>query len=163
MKGRILQLGSRSITINPDSTSIVLTQILPSTGNQAFISSNSIYSGSPGIFETKTTTVPLTKYYEFYAYAPAVKRYIYKWKLGESLPSNPRIYSVTLRKGGLKAQLLEDLDELREQILKTDGNMTYELNASNNVPMTFEWLDTASGYNGWANAQFFQISLRFPK
>ena len=113
-----------------------------------------IYSGSPGIFETKTTTVPITEYYEFYGYAPAVKRYIYKWKLGESLPSGPRIFSVTLRKGSLKAQLLEDLDELREQILKTDGNMVYELNTSNNVPMTFEWLDTASGYNGWANAQF---------
>ena len=67
---------------------------------------------------------------------------------------NPRIFNVTLRKGGLKAQLLEDLDDLREQILKTDGNMVYELNASNSVPMTFEWLDTASGYNGWANAQF---------
>ena len=104
--------------------------------------------------KTKTTTVPITEYYEFYGYAPAVKKYIYKWKLGESLPSNPRIFGVTLRKGGLKAQQLEDLDELREQILKTDGNIVYELNASNSVPMTFEWLDTASGYTGWANAQF---------
>ena len=58
---------------------------------------------------------------------------------------NPRVFAVNLRKGGLRAQLLEDLDELREEILKTDGNAVYELNASNNVPATFEWLDTASG------------------
>ena len=108
-----------------------------------------IYSGSPGVYETKTTKVPLTQYYEFYGYASAIKRYIYKWKLGESLPMSPKIFSVTLRKGGLKAQLLEDLDELREEILKTDGNVHYELNASNNVPLTFEWLDTLSRYRDW--------------
>ena len=113
-----------------------------------------IYSGSPGVYKTKTTKVPLTQYYEFYGYASAVKRYIYKWKLGESLTMSPKIFSVSLRKGGLKAQRLEDLDELREQIIKTDGNIIYELNASNKVPMTFDWLDTASGFNGWANAQF---------
>lgn len=113
-----------------------------------------IYSGSPGIYETKTTKVPLTEYYEFYGYSSTIKRYIYKWKLGESLPMSPKIFSVTLRKGSLKAQLLEDLDELREEILKTDGNVAYKLNASNNVPLTFEWLDTSAGFNGWANAQF---------
>ena len=113
-----------------------------------------IYSGSPGVYETKTTTVPLTQCYEFYGYASATKSYAYKWKLGESLPMNPRIFAITLRKGGLKAQLLEDLDELREQILKTDGNIAYKLNSTNSVPATFEWLDTASGYYGWANAQF---------
>lgn len=143
----------------PDDPENCLYITLKNEMNQAEFESlceitTNIYSGSPGIYETKTTTVPLTKYYEFYGYAPAVKRYTYKWKLGESLPMNPRVFSITLRKGGLKAQLLEDLDDLREQILKTDGNMVYELNASSSVPMTFEWLDTASGFNGWANAQY---------
>lgn len=111
-------------------------------------------ASSPGITKTKTTTVPLTQYFKFYGYAPAEKKYIYQWKNEETLPTSTKIFAVTLRKGGLKAQKLEDLDELREQLLKTDGNMVYELNASNNVPMTFEWLDTASGITGWANAQF---------
>lgn len=111
-------------------------------------------ASSPGITKTKTTTVPLTQYFKFYGYAPAEKKYIYQWKNEETLPTSTKMFAVTLRKGGLKAQKLEDLDELREQLLKTDGNMVYELNASNNVPMTFEWLDTASGITGWANAQF---------
>lgn len=111
-------------------------------------------ASSPGITKTKTTTVPLTQYFKFYGYAPAEKKYIYQWKNEETLPTSTKMFAVTLRKGGLKAQKLEDLDELREQLLKTDGNMVYELNASSNVPMTFEWLDTASGITGWANAQF---------
>ena len=76
------------------------------------------YSGSPGIYETKTTTVPLTQYYEFYGYASATKTYVYRWKLDESLPSNPKIFKVSVKKGALSAQTLEDLDELRERITK---------------------------------------------
>lgn len=113
-----------------------------------------INASSPGIYQTKTTTVPLTQYFKFYGYIPTQKTYIYEWKGSNALPTSTRVFAVTLRKGGLKAQKLEDLDDLREQILKTDGNIVYELNASNNVPMTFEWLDTASGITGWANAQF---------
>ena len=82
-----------------DSNNCLYTTLKDEIGQEEFESlctiTTNIYSGSPGIFETKTTTVPLTEYYEFYAYAPAVKRYTYKWKLGESLPSNPRIFSVT--------------------------------------------------------------------
>ena len=114
-----------------------------------------VYSGSPGIYETKTTTVPLTQYYEFYGYTSTTKTYVYKWKLGESLPMNPKIFNVTVRKGTLTAQTLEELDDLREQILKTDGNITYYLNQSKNtVPEFISWLETQGNLTAWANAQF---------
>lgn len=112
-----------------------------------------INTGSPGIDERKTITVPLTKYYKFSGYTPLEKKYTYKWKEEITSSSTPKIFAIAVRKGGLKAQRLEDLDDMREQILKMDGNIAYELNASNSVPTTFEWLDTASGIDGWENAQ----------
>ena len=86
-----------------------------------------IDNSSPGITKKKTTKVPLTEYYEFNGYAPATKTYLYTWKKEESLPNSPKIFAIEARQGKIQACALDDIDDLREDILKKAGNLTYLL------------------------------------
>ena len=83
-----------------------------------------IDDSTAGITKMKTVKVPLTKYYEFYGYTPAAKTYLYKWKGEESLPNSPAIFAVEARQGKIQACALDDIDDLREDILKKAGNLT---------------------------------------
>lgn len=114
-----------------------------------------IDNSSPGITRMKTTKVPLTEYYEFNGYTPATKTYLYTWKSGESLPNSPKIFAVEARQGKIQACALDDIDDLREDILKKAGNLTYYLNGDKGqiTPPTFAFLNLQGGTitGGWAN------------
>ena len=117
-----------------------------------------IDNSSPGITKMKTTKVSLTKYYEFSGYTPATKTYLYTWKGKESLPNSPKIFASEARQGKMQACALDDIDDLREDILKKAGNLTYYLNGDKNqtTPPTFAFLNLqGSGLEGgWANNYF---------
>lgn len=114
-----------------------------------------IDNSSPGITKMKTTKVPLTEYYKFYGYTPATKTYLYTWKSGESLPNSPKIFAVEARQGKIQACALDDIDDLREDILKKAGNLTYYLNGDTDqiTPPTFAYLNFQGGTisGGWPN------------
>lgn len=114
-----------------------------------------IDNSTPGITKMKTTKVPLTQYYEFYGYTPATKTYLYTWKSGESLPNSPKIFAIEARKGKVQKCALDDIDDLREDILKKAGNLTYYLNGDTDqiTPPTFAFLNLQGGAlsGGWAN------------
>ena len=103
----------------------------------------------------KTTKIPLTEYYEFYGYTPATKTYLYTWKSGESLPNSPKIFAIEARRGKIQACALDDIDDLREDILKKAGNLTYYLNGDKDqiTPPTFAFLNLSGGSlnGGWEN------------
>ena len=114
-----------------------------------------IDDSTAGITKKKTTKVPLTQYYEFYGYTPATTTYVYRWKNGEPLPNSPKIFAIEARQGRIQACALDDIDDLREDILKKAGNLTYYLNGDKDqtTPPTFALLNLAgSGLEGgWAN------------
>ena len=95
----------------------------------------------------KTVKAPLTKYYKFYGYTPTTKTYLYTWKGEESLPNSPAIFAVEARQGKIQACALDDIDDLREDILKKAGNLTYYLNGDKDqiTPPTFAFLNLQGG------------------
>ena len=115
----------------------------------------SVDDSTPGITKMKTTTVPLTNYYAFQSYTPLTKTYTYKWDLKESLPNSPKIFKAEVRIGKIQACALDDIDDLREDILKKDGNQTYYLNGGSGqlTSPTFAWLNFQGGDlgGGWPN------------
>jgi hypothetical protein len=116
-----------------------------------------IDDSTPGITKMKTTKVRLTTYYKFESYAPATKTYTYKWNKEKSLPNSPKIFAIEARKGKMQACALDDIDDLREDILKKAGNLTYYLNGDKNqtTPPTFAFLNLQGGGStltgGWPN------------
>nr|DAK97090.1 MAG TPA: Major capsid protein [Microviridae sp.] len=117
-----------------------------------------IDNSTAGITKTKTTKVPLTQYYKFYGYTPATKTYLYTWKDEKPLPNSPKIFAIEARQGKIQACTLDDIDDLREDILKKAGNLTYYLNGDKDqtTPPTFAFLNLqGSGLEGgWANNYF---------
>ena len=106
-----------------------------------------IDNSTPGITKMKTVKVPLTQYYKFYGYTPAEKTYLYTWKGEKPLPNSPKIFAIEARKGKMQACALDDIDDLREDILKKAGNLTYYLNGDKGqtTPPTFAFLNLQGG------------------
>ena len=114
-----------------------------------------IDDSTAGITKMKTVKIPLTKYYKFYGYTPATKTYLYTWKGKEPLPNSPKIFAIEARQGKIQACALDDIDDLREDILKKAGNLTYYLNGDKDqtTPPTFAFLNLQGGSltGGWVN------------
>ena len=114
-----------------------------------------IDNSTPGVTKMKTTKVPLIEYYKFYGYTPATKTYLYTWKGKSPLPNSPKIFAIEARQGKIQACALDDIDDLREDILKKAGNLTYYLNGDKDqiTPPTFSFLNLQGGSisGGWAN------------
>ena len=112
-------------------------------------------NSSPGITKMKTTKVSLTTYYKFDSYAPITKTYTYKWNKEGPLKNSPKIFAIEARKGKMQACALDDIDDLREDILKKAGNLTYYLNGDKDqkTPPTFAFLNLQGGSinGGWPN------------
>lgn len=112
-------------------------------------------NSTPGITKTRISKVPLTEYYKFYGYTPATKTYLYEWKREKPLEKSPKIFAAEARKGKIQACALDDIDDLREDILKKAGNLTYYLNGDTDqiTPPTFAFLNLQGGSinGGWSN------------
>lgn len=82
--------------------------------------------GSPGYDKWVREQRPFNEFFTFIGYTPATRTYSYKvTALPNTYISKLNISSVRTIKGRNSAQLLDDIDKIREDILMTPGNKNY--------------------------------------
>jgi hypothetical protein len=98
-----------------------------------------VNQSTPGFYKSQIITVPLTQYFEFEGYTPATLTYKYAIKAGLEI-SQLSILAIITRKGKLQAQKLDDIDEIRELILGTQGNTPFRIAANNTTVKLLDYL-----------------------
>jgi hypothetical protein len=106
-------------------------------------------TSTPGLTQYEIKKYPITQILEFASYTPATNSYTYIIKQGTER-SQINIYQIQTLKGKLQAQALTDIDEIRELILGTQGNIPWRIAANNT---TVKMLDYLCKPNGTSLAQ----------
>jgi hypothetical protein len=96
-------------------------------------------TSTPGLTKYNINKYPITQFLQFVSYTPATNSYTYIIKQSTKL-TEITIYQIQTLKGKLQAQALNDIDEIRELILGTQGNTPFRIAANNTTVKMLDYL-----------------------
>lgn len=112
-------------------------------------------TSTPGITQYNVNKYPITQILEFVSYTPANNSYTYKIK-PSATQTQIDIYQLQTLKGKLQAQKLNDIDEIRELILGTQGNTPFRIAANNTTVKMLDYLcKPGTTTQGQSNAFYY--------
>jgi hypothetical protein len=101
-------------------------------------------TSTPGLTKYNINKYPITQFLQFVSYTPATNSYTYIIKQSTKL-TEITIYQIQTLKGKLQAQALNDIDEIRELILGTQGNTPFRIAANNTTVKMLDYLCKPGG------------------